>query len=338
MVLRYAAFAPILAVVARSEAGAWSKLVVGKRESDVFVPQCTRPDGSAPPLILSLHAWAEDKGMAASIDELTHAEYIGPECAVLVYPQGKEHPYAKIPGWFPVGGYSWNAGGCCPGDNVEHVDDVGYLSEVITQTVKTYGANENDVFVIGVSNGGMMANRLACTDTRIKAIVSVAGPLINGTHDVNRSLDTFTCERRVPLLHFHGTADSIIPFSGCTAEDGSFICEFKMKTLVNDFPTRLAPIPEYIRDWRVRNGQDMNLPPAITFANGSSTNCTGWGSDAAKNVTLCIVGGQGHAWPGKCGIANKLVPGCACSMAMDATGHAMTFLRRYMLPFGSVVV
>jgi len=100
-----------------------------------------------------------------------------------------------------------------------------------------------------------------------------------------------------------------------------------LKLLGNSVADSLMPVPEYIKDWRLRNGQQENEQPSLTFKNGT-TNCTSWGRDAASNVTLCVVGGQGHAWPGHCSILNQLVPGCGCSTAIDASHHALVFLKQ----------
>lgn len=307
--------------------GTWSKLVVDGRESDVFVPTCARK-GS--PLIVSLHAWGTTKELQENAnDKFSLPEYIGPEqCFVVVYPEGKLHVTE-----LPVAGFSWNAGGCCPLDNSKRVDDVGYLGHVITQTVNKFNASEDLVFAVGISNGGMMANRLTCSDARIKAMVSVAGPLVNGS--VDHDLDTFQCSRRVPVLHFHGNADTVVPFDGCSATSGGLVCREMIKILGKKVADALPSIPSYMAAWRKRNGQPIDQPSAITFQNGT-TNCTSWG-DIDSNVTLCVIDAQGHAWPGHCSVLNKIVPGCKCSQAMDASYHALAFLRSY-LPAASIVV
>merc|ERR1719183_2690994 len=99
----------------------------------------------------------------------------------------------------------------------------------------------------------MMANRLACTDSRIKAMVSVAGPLVNGTAD--HDLETFACTRRVPVLHFHGTNDTISPFDGCSKAHGGPTCQFLLRNLGKAVADTFPAVPDYIETWRIRNGQ-----------------------------------------------------------------------------------
>jgi polyhydroxybutyrate depolymerase len=303
-----------------SPAGTWYKLVVDERESDVFVPACAQ-NGS--PMILSLHAWGTTKDLQENtVDMLSLPSYIGPaHCFVVVYPQGKLRLTAV-----PVGGFSWNAGGCCPLDNSKHVDDVGYLGNVISQAASKFQTSLEQVFVVGISNGGMMANRLACSDGRIKAMVSVAGPLVNGTLD--GKLETFSCNRKVPVLHFHGMDDTVVPFDGCTESSGGMMCRMMLKFLGKKVSNVLPSVPDYIAAWKVRNGQAENQSSMVTFQNGS-TQCTSSGT-LASNVTLCVVANMGHAWPGHCGYLNKMVPGCKCGHDIDASDHILQFLDQYV--------
>jgi poly(3-hydroxybutyrate) depolymerase len=95
---------------------------------------------------------------------------------------------------------AWNAGNCC-----EHqtADDVTYLSDVVTAAEQITSIDPTRVYVVGMSNGGMMALRALCDRPDIfAAAVSVAGPYL-GT----------TCTRPT-WLHLAGTADSIVPVSG----------------------------------------------------------------------------------------------------------------------------
>jgi polyhydroxybutyrate depolymerase len=102
----------------------------------------------------------------------------------------------------------WNAtDGCCNFDD-NPVDDVAYLGAIIDDVEATYNVDHKRVFIIGHSNGGFMAHRLACElGDRIAAIVSLAGMTW---------LDPAKCPAadKVNVLQVHGDADDTIPYAG----------------------------------------------------------------------------------------------------------------------------
>jgi polyhydroxybutyrate depolymerase len=102
----------------------------------------------------------------------------------------------------------WNAtDGCCNGFDLP-VDDSAYLDAVIDDVRSNYNVDTKRIHVVGVSNGGFMAYRMACdhADT-IASIVSVAGATF---------LDPAACRPSGPVsvLEVHGTADEIVPYDG----------------------------------------------------------------------------------------------------------------------------
>src|SRR4051812_2902336 len=70
----------------------------------------------------------------------------------------------------------WNAGkSCCDLDH-RAVDDVKRLRELLDANLGNASIDARRVFVIGYSNGGFMAQRLACdVGERIAGVISVAG-------------------------------------------------------------------------------------------------------------------------------------------------------------------
>jgi polyhydroxybutyrate depolymerase len=119
---------------------------------------------------------------------------------VVIYPEG-----VGVMRW-----HSFNAGACCAVALERHEDDVGFAMAVVDDVGKLLRVDSAHVFATGMSNGAMMAYRLACErPDRIAAIAPVAGVLVfRGCNPA----------RPVPVLHFHGTADRFVPYDGRPAE------------------------------------------------------------------------------------------------------------------------
>jgi polyhydroxybutyrate depolymerase len=101
----------------------------------------------------------------------------------------------------------WNATDACCAFG-KPTDDVAWLSAVIRDVRARYPVDARRTFLVGYSNGGFMAHRLACERADLVAgIASVAG---STWADVSRCRPT----QPVAVLQVHGTADAIIPFDG----------------------------------------------------------------------------------------------------------------------------
>eukprot|EP00746_Dinoflagellata_sp_MGD_P079521 gnl/MRDRNA2_/MRDRNA2_31805_c0_seq1.p1 gnl/MRDRNA2_/MRDRNA2_31805_c0~~gnl/MRDRNA2_/MRDRNA2_31805_c0_seq1.p1 ORF type:complete len:336 (+),score=40.62 gnl/MRDRNA2_/MRDRNA2_31805_c0_seq1:117-1124(+) len=317
-VVRYTV--PFIVFGSTLEDSTWRSVVVnGRGKTDVFIPSCM---SSSSPIIVSLHAWGSNKEQQKEVDRLHTDPYIGEECSVIIYPQGQVRGML-----FGAMGFSWNAGGCCPNENKEHVDDVSFIRNLITYVASELEITTLNVFIVGLSNGGMMANRVACADERVRAIVAVSGPLINGTDgNADNVTENFSCTRQVPILHFHGTADPVVPYDGCNISTGNEVCRSLFKMAGGS----IAPFPrvlDYVSDWRARNGITREDTGSISFQNGTVT-CMSSG-ESANNVTLCTVEGEGHAWPGECMVTSH-IPWFNCSMDIDASSQAMAFFRKHL--------
>ena len=150
------------------------------------------------PLLFVLHGFggnAQAMSGSTKIEDSLDANDLD---AVVVYPNGT--------GAEPGLPQSWNAGPCCPFATFEFVDDVAFFDELITGLIAQYDIDTDRVWVVGHSNGGMMAYRLACElSTRITAIGVAAGALV---------IDTCAPARPVSTLHLHGELDTVVPLAG----------------------------------------------------------------------------------------------------------------------------
>lgn len=89
-----------------------------------------------------------------------------------------------------------------------NIDDLGYLAEIIDFAQNQLSVGER-VYVLGISNGGMMALRLA-TDSRTQGRIGAMTTLVAQIPE-----DRFDQEvSAVPLLMIQGEIDPLIPSSG----------------------------------------------------------------------------------------------------------------------------
>jgi polyhydroxybutyrate depolymerase len=119
----------------------------------------------------------------------TEADHSG---FLVVYPDGLDR--------------AWNVdgGGCCGQPAKNGVDDVAFLRAVVEDVERALAVDPKRVFVTGISNGGIMACRLACDTTLFAAIGPDSATMLGA------------CPKPAPtrVIHIHGTADTRIPYQG----------------------------------------------------------------------------------------------------------------------------
>ncbi len=154
--------------------------------------------------------------------------------------------------------------------------------------IRAYPVDARRIYATGMSNGAIMAYRLASElSGRIAAIAPVAGSV--GT-DIGQP------QRPVSVLHFHGTMDEYIPFIGGRGERSTT-------------GTKHRSVEDSIQAWAKENGCD-DAPKIDTLSkDGDEMRVTrktyGGGQDGAE-VVLVVIEGGGHTWPGRRSPANIL--------------------------------
>lgn len=151
------------------------------------------------PVIFVLHGFGGNaEGMRAYAGIEDAVETSLDDGAFVVYPNG-----TGVEEGLPQ---SWNAGGCCPFATYDLVDDVAFFAQLIDRLSAQYDIDAQRVWVVGHSNGGMMAYRLACElSSRVTAIAVAAGALM---------VDDCAPTSEVSAIHLHGDLDAVVPING----------------------------------------------------------------------------------------------------------------------------
>ena len=192
----------LLAACSDTAAPMRTKTFGGDRPVDLQTP-ATLSEGKEYPLLVVLH------GFGAS--GLVQSAYFGatalPEqdIAFVVAPDGTPNSAGRL---------FWNADPyCCDFENIMP-DDVGYIGGLIDDIVAEWPVDKGAVFVLGHSNGGYMAYRMACD--RADVIAAIGG--------LAGAASSTACapSRHVAIAHLHGTLDTLVAFSGAAGSVGKW--------------------------------------------------------------------------------------------------------------------
>ena len=169
---------------------------IGGRQVTVHVPDSYDPARLAP-LVVALHGYTSNATEVESYLRLT------PESDrrgfVYAYPDGSTDDRGER---------FWNATDACCAFSSPKPDDSRYLSDLISTIQGSYRIDRARIYLIGHSNGGFMAFRMACDHAdQVTAIVSINGANWN---------DTAQCEPSEPVsvLAIHSSTDETIAFTG----------------------------------------------------------------------------------------------------------------------------
>ncbi|HZZ71441.1 MAG TPA: PHB depolymerase family esterase [Pirellulales bacterium] len=274
----------------------------GNRERTYLVHVPADYDGaSAWPVVLAFHGGATDAAAMARFSNLD--EQADRSRCIAVYPNGtgrREHLL------------TWNAGNCCGYAMWNEVDDVGFVGAIIDQLAREANVDLRRVYAVGMSNGGMLAYRLASElSARIAAIGSIAGPMA-----------TATCApaRPVPLIHFHGTHDEFAPFAGGIGA----------RSIVRSYKYSVAyTMEQWIGANRcAREPEVERLPSTATPDLPVVRHRYRAGRDGAE-IDLYIIENGGHTWPGNPPRVQFLGP---CTQNISANALLLEFFLRHQLP------
>jgi len=274
---------------------------VGSRHRTATV--CT-PAGAAPgagwPLVLAFHGGQSHPEMMRRFSGLDALAAAGR--AVVAFPAGSGSREGLL---------TWNGGNCCGEAWTDGSDDVGFVAALIDALAVRMPIDPRHVHATGMSNGAMMAYRVAAElSVRIASIAPVAGPL---------AMPSIAPARPVPVLHFHGSLDQFTPLGGGVGRRSI---------------TRVAhrPVLEGILEWVHANrcAAEYLREPIPCSDDGITIERWTWKAEAdGGEVVFYRLEGGGHTWPGRVPDSFFLGPS---ALSLDANAIIWEFFQRHPLP------
>ncbi len=230
-----------------------------QREYLLYVPESYDPaSASNVPLVINIHGfgqWAANQAEVSQWNQIADEEGF-----IVVYPSGlgvpKRWRVTRMP------------------EDPGAVDiELQYFSDLIDKLSTEYAIDPERIYVSGLSNGGGMSLRLACSlSERVAAIGGVAGAYL---------VDLSECAGGVPGIFFHGQADKIVPYEGGPSDR---------------FPIDFPNIPTFVEDYAQLNSCDLN--ETVFLEKDHVRGVRYEGCEAGTEVVFYTISDGGHTWPG----------------------------------------
>jgi polyhydroxybutyrate depolymerase len=243
-----------------------------RRNYRLHVPggYCT---GEAVPLLVVIHgafSTAKDIENVSGFSRLAEEQNF-----VAVYPNG-----------FGIFGFlqHWNAGHCCGKAKKDGIDDVAFLDAVIADVRRHVSVDERRIYMVGFSNGGMLAYRFAAERSETLAAVAALSAALGGYDKDDEVVWEMPAPvASVPLLIMHGDADDSIPYDGGRSPRHQ-----------NQY---YLSVREAVDFWVKVNGCD-DVPQTAKTHRGQVQESRWVNSDTSTETVLYTLKGWGHDWPG----------------------------------------
>lgn len=250
------------------------RIMGARRTYLVHIPPEYDP-GEQLPLVVVIHGAFDTAGGMEKFSGFS--DLADRERFIVMYPNGM-----GILGFFQ----HWNAGHCCGKAAADKVDDVGFVADAIEDVRSRLRIDPDRIYMVGFSNGGMLAYRFAAERGDILAAVAPLAASIGGRPSEEEP------EWRIPdpvrplsVITLHGLADDDITYEGGVSRHRGGTQTF-------------WSVEKSIQFWVDHNG--CNSRTAETDLNSGSVHLKFWG--VCRNdteVALYLIENWDHRWPGK---------------------------------------
>ena len=241
------------------------------------------------PLVMMLHGYSSNRNNILSYSQMNSiADRNG---FMVCYPQGSITPL--------TGQTHWNAN-----LQMSDVNDIGFLSNLVSNIQQQYKTSKENVFVSGMSNGGFMSYTLGCEKSDIfKAVASITGTM--------SGYDWQNCNpnHKIPVLQISGTNDRTVPMDGSMSPTWGWGGAPDIENIVDYW----SEINE------CSNSKIIDLPDISSQDNSYVTLDKRFNLESKDRVRLYTVHGGGHDWPGAWG-----------NMDIDASEEIWDFFSKHL--------
>lgn len=222
-------------------------------------------------LLVALHPAFTPVKLTEDVSHL--AASVVPDGYLVVYPEGIDR--------------QWNDGRVMTAVKTynDKTDDVGFIDAVTQKIQKEYGFTPAQTTVAGMSNGGMMSQRLACQSDRYGSVATIVANL-------PLDLRTHCNAAPKPMLLVFGTHDTVVVYSGgALAKDGqgsTWGMVESAKDTERFFAKRNGCSPHRVKRHVIADPQlDQTRVVIHEYA------------QCAVPLTAITVENMGHTWPGE---------------------------------------
>lgn len=238
-----------------------------KREYILYLPS-SYDHTKKTPLLLALHGGG---GSASQWENYSGIKKLSEKKGfVLVFPNGLDK------GWSDGRNFG----------NRGKVDDVSFIRELINHLVRKFNIDEKRIYAVGVSNGGMMCQRLACELTdKFAAVASIISSL------PEKIAQKAHPSSPISVMLIAGTKDPLVPW------EGGEVKIFRQRR------GRIISVEDTARFWVNHNGcksppQESPVPDRDKEDGSHITKKVWKGGKESTEVVLYTVHEGGHTWPG----------------------------------------
>lgn len=217
-------------------------------------------EGRPLPLVVVLHGGFSSADLLARrsrLDLLADEEDF-----VVVYPNGTG-----------ISGFArhWNAGHCCAFAKSRRIDDIGFVADVIDEVEQHVAIDERRIYLVGHSNGGMLAYRFAAVRAeRVTAVATASSSILGALESDQPGVRMPIPARPVPLIVFHGREDPRVPYDH---------------------------VARSLDWWAKQNGCDP-VPSESRLFGGGALRSRWSGCRGGARIDLYSLVDFGHSWPG----------------------------------------